>query len=85
MSPDMKVLSLTLALPGEATNAPDIIVTGPSGYAFTKQIGGKRDGVTFKTDMSIGKLPQNYDIHGKRWGVLVIDGNKAMETTLAFE
>ncbi|MBB3915174.1 protein-disulfide reductase DsbD domain-containing protein [Rhizobium fabae] len=85
MSPDMKVLSLTLVLPGEAKNVPDIIVTGPSGYAFTKQIGGKRDGLTFKTEMSIGKLPQNYDIHGKRWGVLVIDGDKAMETTLAFE
>ncbi|MDR9758349.1 protein-disulfide reductase DsbD family protein [Rhizobium redzepovicii] len=89
MSPDRKTLSLTLALPGrgpgEGKAAPDIIVTGPSGYAFTKQIGGKRDGATFKVDVSIGKLPKDYDISGKRWGVLVIDGERAMETTLAFQ
>ena len=85
MSSDMKTLSLTLALPGEGTGAPDIIVTGPIGHAFTKQIGGRRDGATFKVDISIGKLPENYDIRGKRWGVLVIDGKRAMETTLAFE
>ncbi|MDR9776214.1 protein-disulfide reductase DsbD family protein [Rhizobium hidalgonense] len=86
MSPDKKTLSLTLALPGgERKGAPDIIVTGPSGYAYTKQIGGKRHGAAFKTDIAIGKLPKGYDISGKRWGVLVIDGDKAMETTLAFE
>lgn len=89
MSPDRKTLSLTLVLPSEGPTdgkaAPDIIVTGPSGYAFPKQIGGKRDGATFKVDVSIGKLPKDYDISGKRWGVLVIDGARAMETTLAFE
>ncbi|WP_221121046.1 protein-disulfide reductase DsbD domain-containing protein [Rhizobium lentis] len=86
VSPDSKTLSLTLALPdGGRGAAPDIIVTGPSGYAFTKQRGGQRDGATFKTDIEIGKLPKNYNISGKRWGVLVIDGGRAMETTLAFD
>ncbi|MFL5014016.1 protein-disulfide reductase DsbD domain-containing protein [Rhizobium sp.] len=89
MSPDRKTLSLTLALPsggpGEGKGAPDIIVTGPSGHAFTKQIGGKRDGATFKVDVAIGKLPENYDLSGKHWGVLVIDGERAMETTLVFQ
>ncbi|TAU87686.1 protein-disulfide reductase DsbD domain-containing protein [Rhizobium leguminosarum] len=89
MSPDRKTLSLDLVLPsggpGEGKTAPDIIVTGPSGYAFTKQIGGKRDGATFKVDVAIGKLPKDYDISGKRWSVLVIDGERAMETTLAFQ
>ncbi|NKK66493.1 cytochrome C biogenesis protein [Rhizobium leguminosarum bv. viciae] len=85
MSPDRKTLSLDLVLPGEGKTAPDIIVTGPSGYAFTKQIGGKRDGRTFKVDVSIGKLPKDYDIAGKQWSVLVIDGERAMETTLAFQ
>ncbi|MBY5622928.1 protein-disulfide reductase DsbD domain-containing protein [Rhizobium leguminosarum] len=85
MSSDRTTLSLTLALPGEGKVAPDIIVTGPSGYAFTKQIGGKRDGRTFKVDISIGKLPKDYDIAGKQWSVLVIDGERAMETTLAFQ
>ncbi|NKN08870.1 protein-disulfide reductase DsbD domain-containing protein [Rhizobium laguerreae] len=93
ISPDRKTLSLTLALPGEGPGvgpgagkaAPDIIVTGPSGYAFTKQTGGERDGAAFKVDISIGKLPKDYDISGKQWSVLVIDGEMAMETTLAFE
>jgi DsbC/DsbD-like thiol-disulfide interchange protein len=85
MSADMKTLSLTLTLSGEGTDAPDIIVTGPSGHAFTKQFGGKRDGAAFATNIAIGKLPNNYDIRGKRWGVLVIDGKRSMETTLAFE
>ncbi len=85
MSPDRKTLSLDLVLPGEGKTAPDIIVTGPSGYAFTKQIGGKRDGATFKVDIAIGKLPKDYDIAGKQWSVLVIDGERAMETTLAFQ
>ncbi|MBB3161278.1 cytochrome C biogenesis protein [Rhizobium laguerreae] len=85
MSPDRKTLSLDLVLPGEGKTAPDIIVTGPSGYAFTKQIGGKRDGRTFKVDISIGKLPKDYDISVKQWSVLVIDGERAMETTLAFQ
>ncbi|MBX5160321.1 MULTISPECIES: protein-disulfide reductase DsbD domain-containing protein [unclassified Rhizobium] len=85
MAADRKTLSLTLALPAEGKGAPDIIVTGPSGYAFTKQIGGKRDGAAFKTDVAIGKLPKDYDISGKRWGVLVIDGERAMETTVPFE
>ncbi|MBY5586737.1 cytochrome C biogenesis protein [Rhizobium leguminosarum] len=85
MSPDRKTLSLDLVLPGEGKTAPDIIVTGPSGYAFTKQIGGKRDGRTFKVDISIGKLPKDYYIAGKHWSVLVIDGERAMETTLAFQ
>lgn len=85
MAADRKTLSLTLALPAEGKGAPDIIVTGPSGYAFTKQIGGKRDGAVFKTDVAIGKLPNDYDISGKRWGVLVIDGERAMETTVPFE
>ncbi|MBY4609873.1 cytochrome C biogenesis protein [Rhizobium sp. 9T] len=86
MSSDRKALSLTLTLPGGGSGgAPDIIVTGPSGYAFTKQVGGKRDGAAFKTDIAIGKLPKDYDLSGKRWSVLVIDGDKAMETTLAFD
>ncbi|SCB59854.1 Thiol-disulfide interchange protein, contains DsbC and DsbD domains [Rhizobium aethiopicum] len=85
LSADLKTLSLTLALPADGKGTPDIIVTGPSGYAFTKQSGGKRDGATFKADMAIGKLPKDYDISGERWRVLVIDGDRAMETTLAFD
>jgi DsbC/DsbD-like thiol-disulfide interchange protein len=85
ISQDMKHLSLQIILPETADTAPETIVTGPSGHAFTKQLTSKRDGRTFSADIAIGKLPKNYDIHGKSWGVLVIDGPRAMETTLAFE
>ncbi len=85
LSADAKTLSLRLTLPEAAGEAPLIYVTGPAGYVFFKQVSGKRDGKSFATDIAIGKLPKNYDIKDKSWGVLVIDGDRAMETTLAFE
>ena len=85
LSPDAKTLSLHLTLPETTGDAPSIYVTGPTGYVFFKQLNAKRDGKTFTTDIAIGKLPKNYDIKGKSWGVLVIDGERAIETTLAFE
>ncbi|MBB3454188.1 DsbC/DsbD-like thiol-disulfide interchange protein [Rhizobium sp. BK313] len=85
LSPDAKTLSLHLTLPETTGDAPSIYVTGPTGYVFFKQINAKRDGKIFATDIAIGKLPKNYDIKGKSWGVLVIDGERAIETTLAFE
>lgn len=85
LSADMKSLSLTVTLPQEGGAAPEVIVTGPSGHVFTHQMNGSRNGKDYKADIEIGMLPQNYDPHGKTWGVLVIDGRNAMETTLAFE
>ncbi|MDL2407410.1 protein-disulfide reductase DsbD family protein [Rhizobium calliandrae] len=85
LSPDAKTLSLRLTLPEANGDAPLIYVTGPSGYVFFKQANGKRDGKTFATDIAVGKLPKNYDIKGKSWDILVVDGERAMETTLAFE
>jgi DsbC/DsbD-like thiol-disulfide interchange protein len=85
LSPDMKELWLDIALPGGGDTAPAVIVTGPSGYVFTKQLMSKRDGKTFSTSVAIGKLPKNYSISGKHWSALVIDGDRAMETPLAFE
>ena len=85
LSADAKTLSLRLTLPEASGDAPRVYVTGPTGYVFFKQANGRRDGKTFTTDITIGKLPKNYDIKGKNWGALVIDGTRAMETTLAFE
>lgn len=85
LSADAKTLSLRLTLPEASGDAPLIYVSGPAGYVFFKQAKGKRDGKTFTTDIAIGKLPKNYDIKGKSWGILVIDGEHAMETRLAFE
>ncbi|MBB3659542.1 DsbC/DsbD-like thiol-disulfide interchange protein [Rhizobium sp. BK650] len=85
MSPDLKQLSLKVMLPEERSETPDIIVTGPNGYAFSRQVNTARGGKAYATDIAIGKLPKDYDIHGKQWGVLIIDGARAMETTLAFD
>lgn len=85
LSADGKTLSLNMTLPEPTGEAPRIYVTGPSGYAFFKQENGKRDGKGFATDIAIGKLPKTYSVHGKSWGVVVVDGERAMETTLAFD
>ncbi|MBB3539959.1 MULTISPECIES: protein-disulfide reductase DsbD domain-containing protein [unclassified Rhizobium] len=85
LSPDMKELSLTVTLPESGETAPEVIVAGPSGHVFTKQTATHRDGQSFTTTLSVGKLPKAYDIHGKTWSALVIDGSRAIETPLAFE
>jgi DsbC/DsbD-like thiol-disulfide interchange protein len=85
LSADGKKLSLKMTLPEAAGDAPQIYVTGPSGYVFFKRMNDKRDGRDFQTDIMIGRLPKTYDIKGKRWDILAIDGDHAIETTLAFD
>jgi DsbC/DsbD-like thiol-disulfide interchange protein len=85
LSADGKTLSLALTLPEAAGDAPQIYVTGPSGYVFFKRANDQRQGSDFRTDIVIGKLPKTYNIHGKNWGILAIDGDRAIETTLAFD
>jgi DsbC/DsbD-like thiol-disulfide interchange protein len=85
LSDDRKELSLSVTLPEGGSRVPDVIVAGPGGYVFTKQLDGKRDNRDFTTTVAIGKLPKNYDIHGKSWSVMVIDGARAIETPLAFD
>jgi DsbC/DsbD-like thiol-disulfide interchange protein len=77
-------LSLKLKLPAGAVQ-PQVIVTGPQGHVLLESVNGRRDDDGYALDMPIGKLPKNYEIKGKRWGILVIAGNRAMETSLAFE
>lgn len=85
LTTDAKTLALRLTLPETTGDAPTIYVTGPTGYAFFEQANTKREGNAYSADIAIGKLPKNYDIKGKTWGILVIDGDRAMETTLALE
>ncbi|WP_105373233.1 protein-disulfide reductase DsbD domain-containing protein [Neorhizobium huautlense] len=77
-------LSLKLKLPA-GTTEPQVIVTGPQGHVLFESVNGRRDEDSYQLDMPIGKLPKGYDIKGKRWGILVIAGSRAMETSLAFE
>ncbi|MGV8936307.1 MAG: protein-disulfide reductase DsbD domain-containing protein [Allorhizobium sp.] len=85
MNADQSMLHLDLKLQSGAASDPRIIVTGPSGYLFTEYQAAKRKNGALSVDVPIAKLPRNYDIKGKRWGLLVISGGKAMETTLAFD
>ncbi|MFK0165653.1 protein-disulfide reductase DsbD domain-containing protein [Rhizobium sp. NPDC090279] len=85
ISADAKSLSLQLTLPEASGKAPAIYVTGPSGYVFFQQANATREGTAFSADMEIGTLPKDYDPKGKNWVILVVDGDRAMETTLALE
>jgi len=85
LSADMKELSLKITLPESGESTPQVIVAGPNGHVFTKQLATHRDGKSFATTLSIGKLPKGYNVHGKDWSALVIDGARAIETPLAFE
>lgn len=80
-----KVLRLTLKLPTGAQKAPDVIVTGPEGYVFFDEKNVHEEDGHYLVDMPIGKLPNGYDIKGKRWGILIIDRGRAVETSLAFD
>ncbi|UWU14973.1 protein-disulfide reductase DsbD family protein [Rhizobium sullae] len=84
-SADMKQLRLQVALPDGGDTAPEVILTGPNGYVFTRKLMNKRDGKNFSTSIAIDKLPRNYEVTGKSWSVLIIDGARAMETPLAFD
>ena len=85
LSEDSKQLWLQIALPSLGDTAPEVILTGPTGYAFTKKLMSRRDGKNFSTAIAIGKLPKNYQISGKSWSALIIDDDRAMETALAFD
>lgn len=84
LQPDLKSLQVSLRLPAGAT-APKVFISGPSGHVYvegTASLGP--DGETLYT-VPIGKLPKAYKIKGKTWGILVVAGARAMETTLAFD
>ncbi|MGF9693116.1 protein-disulfide reductase DsbD domain-containing protein [Rhizobium sp. 0TCS1.26] len=84
LSDDRQNLSLSLKLPDE-TAVPQIFVAGPEGHVLLDQTNEKRSGDRYVVEMPVGKLPKNYDPHGKRWDILVVSGGRAMETSLAFE
>jgi DsbC/DsbD-like thiol-disulfide interchange protein len=84
IKPDLKSLEISLRLPAGAP-APEVFVSGPSGHVYVEGEGlAGADGETLYT-VPIGKLPKGYTMSGKRWGVLVVAGDRAMETTLAFD
>ena len=77
-------LVVRLKMPAGA-DSPKAFVSGPSGHVFVDSVASRgADGETVLT-LPIGKLPKKYKIAGKHWGILVVSGDRAMETTLAFD
>jgi DsbC/DsbD-like thiol-disulfide interchange protein len=84
IKPDLKSLEISLRLPADAPS-PQVFVSGPSGHVYVEgQASAGAGGETLYT-VPIGKLPKGYAMAGKRWGLLVVAGDRAMETTLAFD
>lgn len=84
IKPDLKSLEVSLRLPHKGP-ATEVFLSGPSGHVYVEgKASAGPDGETLYT-VPIGKLPKGYTIAGKRWGILVVAGDRAMETTLAFD
>jgi DsbC/DsbD-like thiol-disulfide interchange protein len=84
MRSDLKQLDLTLRLPAGA-GAPQVFVSGPSGHVFLDGEVTRAENGAVSVSVPISKLPKTYTLPGKRWGILVLAGGRAMETTLAFD
>ncbi len=78
-------LELQLRLPAGVDRAPEVIVTGPEGHVFFDGGKGQMKGRDYSLDIPIEKLPRDYDASGKSWGILVIAGDRAMESSLVFD
>lgn len=85
VSADGDTLKLRLQLPKNAPKKPQVIVTGPEGHVLFDDAKGERIDDSYSLEMPVGKLPKGYNMKGKRWGILVLAGKRAMETSLAFE
>lgn len=81
---DHKKLKLALKLP-EGSPRPDIVVVGPDGHVLLDQEHAKNSGGIYSVDMPLGKLANKPMQPGTDWSLLVIAGNRAMETPLAIE
>ncbi len=79
------LLRLTLRLPDMSESEPQVIVTGPEGHVFLDSRNGRHDDNRYSLEIPIEKLPKDYEISGKRWGILVLADDRAMETSLAFD
>lgn len=85
VSSDGDTLRLRLQLPKDAPKKPHVIVTGPEGHVLFSDGKGAREDDSYSLELPVGKLPKDYHMKGKRWGILVLAGKRAMETSLAFE
>lgn len=85
MAADLKKLRLELVLPKGASERPQIMATGPNGYVFTDYSATPTADGRLTVELPIAKLPRHYSIASKTWQVLVISGDRAMESPLAFD
>lgn len=81
-------LKLSLKLP-DGSPKPDIVVVGPEGHVLLDQQQVRSDGKIYSVDMPLGKMASKIAnmpaSTAQDWSLLVIAGNRAMETPLAIE
>jgi DsbC/DsbD-like thiol-disulfide interchange protein len=77
-------LRLGLRLPA-GSPPPQIFVATPSGHVLFDQVDGRMVEGTYVVAMPLGKGAEKAAETGRRWDILVIAGNRAMETALAFD
>lgn len=77
-------LSLALRLP-EGIEKPQIFVATPGGQVLFDQANPRMIDGHYVVDMPFGKRPPGTGGKDKHWDILVIAGNRAMETKLAFD
>ena len=84
MSADRKELVVRAMVP-EGPSTPEVFISGPSGHVFVKAQASTGDAGETILTVPIGRLPKKYELSGKHWGILIVSGPRAMETTLAFD
>jgi DsbC/DsbD-like thiol-disulfide interchange protein len=85
MAADLRELTITLTLPKTSRGQPELFVTGPSGYTFTRYEGQHGMDGRYRAVFPVDKLPKGYAISGRTWSVLAVSGTRAMESPLVFD
>lgn len=84
IGPQAKSVSVAVTLPGPAQEA-HFYLTGPEGYVYLDPALTPAEGGKTQALFTLGELPKGYDFHGKSWNLLVVSGERAMETPLVFD
>ncbi len=84
ITPDKTMLGVQLQLPENAPKETEIIIAGPSGFAYYEPQNMVRDKRKLSFYMNIKGLPKTYQVQGSSWPILVKSGDRAMETMLNF-
>lgn len=86
LSSDGKAVSITLTVPeGKAASPPRILLTNPDGLTFEQTELKTNADLDLTTVFRLRNASPAYSLSSKRVQILVLSGERAMETTLAFD